>query len=420
MKYNYLKRIKKRSKYTREVWTASLGIMLLIFIGLGFHAPKAALTGFHIRDSRSIKISQHNNDTKTKKLSKIAAKQSPSSKPPTKNIASTAASRPVSSLIKPGRSKGSSTVLTGSSSHTTVPTLPSTTIKTLYADPGSDVATNADAWANAGNTDSQAMKKLAAVPMAQWFGDFSGSNIQTLVANYVTAAYNQSSMPVLVAYNIPQRDCGSYSSGGAATDSAYRQWIDSFAQGIGQNPAIVILEPDALAGMSCLSSTDQQARLQLLSYAVTALKANSNTKVYIDAGNPDWQSASVMAQRLKEAGISQADGFSLNVSNFVSTQANISYGDQISSLVNGKHFVIDTSRNGNASANGQWCNPSGQAFGNLPTLNTGVPLVDGYLWIKNPGESDGSCGPSELGSNAPSAGTWWPQYAEMLENNSGW
>jgi endoglucanase len=31
--------------------------------------------------------------------------------------------------------------------------------------------------------------------------------------------------------------------------------------------------------------------------------------------------------------------------------------------------------------------------------------VDAYLWIKRPGESDGSC------HGGPPAGAWWPDYA---------
>jgi endoglucanase len=128
--------------------------------------------------------------------------------------------------------------------------------------------------------------------------------------------------------------------------------------------------------------------------------------VYIDAGNARWVGAADMAARLKSAGIGQADGFSLNVSNFITTAANVAYGEAVSARVSGKHFIIDTSRNGmGGTADGQWCNPSGQALGEMPTTRTGHRLVDAYLWIKYPGESDGPC------NGGPSAGAWWPEYA---------
>ena len=53
-------------------------------------------------------------------------------------------------------------------------------------------------------------------------------------------------VPVLVAYDIPFRDCAQYSSGGAVDTASYEAWIDGFARGIGKRKAVVILEPDSL------------------------------------------------------------------------------------------------------------------------------------------------------------------------------
>ena len=104
-------------------------------------------------------------------------------------------------------------------------------------------------------------------------------------------------IPVMVAYNIPLRDCGSYSAGGAANQAAYRAWIDGYAAGIGARTAVVVLEPDALAGMGCLSANDQAARLELIRYAVDVFGALGGTSVYIDAGNNRWQSPATMASK---------------------------------------------------------------------------------------------------------------------------
>lgn len=272
----------------------------------------------------------------------------------------------------------------------------------FYVDPNSNAA-------------QSGIQVLAAQPTAAWFGDWN-ADIQSDVHALVTKAQAQGTVPVMIAYNIPQRDCGSYSAGGAKSASAYKQWISSFAQGIGTAPAEVILEPDALAGMGCLSGGDQTTRLKLITYAVETLKTNPKTKVYVDAGHSGWIDATTMAGRLAAADINTADGFSLNVSNFDATSDEVAYGTQVSTLLGNfigdkKHFVIDTSRNGNSS-NGQWCNPSGSAIGAKPTTNTGNPLVDAYLWLKTPGESDGTC------NGGPSAGTWWPAYALALVQNA--
>ena len=277
----------------------------------------------------------------------------------------------------------------------------------LYVDPNSDAAKQEAGMSGAAADE---MKLLASEPTASWFGNWN-SDIWSAVHGTVAAAAAQNQTPVLVAYNIPARDCGGYSSGGSNRPSGYQSWIGAFANAIGSNKAVVILEPDALAEIGCLSSADQATRLSLLSGAVSALKANANTKVYIDAGHANWIDASTMASNLQKANVTQADGFSLDVSNFDATTNEISYGQQISSQTGGKHFVVDTSRNGNGS-NGQWCNPSGMAIGQKPTLSTGNSIVDAFLWIKTPGESDGNC------NGGPSAGQWWPDYALQLVQNA--
>ena len=114
-----------------------------------------------------------------------------------------------------------------------------------------------------------------------------------------------------------------------------------------------------------------------------------------------------MAARLRTADVATADGFALNVSNFYTTQENVVYGTALASLIKGKHFVIDTSRNGNGW-NGEWCNPVGRKIGAAPLSDPGSPLVDALLWIKPPGESDGQC------HDGPPAGSWWLDYAMGL------
>lgn len=281
----------------------------------------------------------------------------------------------------------------------------------FYVNPYSNAKRQISDWQHSRPADATQLNKIADRPDAEWFGDWN-SNITTDISAYISKVQAQNSaLPVIVAYNIPQRDCGSYSAGGANNPVAYKAWVRALAQGIGNNKVVVILEPDALSGMDCLSATDKTMRLALLKDAVEVLKANGNTAVYIDAGHSNWNSAIETAQRLQSAGIAQANGFSLNISNFIATTNNVAFGSAVSALTGGKHFVIDTSRNGNGS-NGQWCNPSGRALGTAPTANTGNSLVDAYFWIKKPGDSDGSC------NGAPSAGVWMSEYALELARNA--
>lgn len=281
----------------------------------------------------------------------------------------------------------------------------------LYVNPGSNARKTADEWRATRPDDARQMDKIAAHSQARWFNEWVG-DIYTAVTGAMSAAESQGALPVLVAYNIPDRDCGGLSGGGGATAEGYRSWIAAFANAIGGRKAAVILEPDALANMGCLSAAGQESRLDLIRYAIQALKGKG-AAVYLDAGHPAWHSAPEMARRLNLADIRYADGFALNVSNFVATSLNTAYGERISALVGGKHFVIDTGRNGlGATPDYQWCNPPGRALGMAPSASTGNPLVDAYLWIKPPGESDGAC------NGAPAAGRWWPEYALGLAQRS--
>jgi endoglucanase len=283
-----------------------------------------------------------------------------------------------------------------------------------YIDPNSNAKRQADAWRQSRPADAAAMDKIAAQPQADWFGDWSG-DVQSAVSGRVSTITSAGALPVLVAYNIPLRDCSSYSGGGASSASAYRSWIRSFAAGIGSRRAVVVLEPDALAGLDCLSAADQSTRLSLLSDAVSVLAGYPGVSTYVDAGNSRWHSADVIAGRLKSAGVARAAGFSLNVSNFLSTSDERGYGDQVSSLVGGKHFLVDTSRNGlGPSPDGQWCNPPGRALGDRPTTATGDSLADAWFWVKRPGESDGAC------NGGPAAGQWWADYALGLAQRAAY
>ena len=283
----------------------------------------------------------------------------------------------------------------------------------FFVEAMSNARQTANAWRTSRPADAAQMDKIAAQAQARWFGGWN-SNVQGDVEQAVASAAAANAVPVLVAYNIPQRDCGSFSAGGANSADNYRSWISAFARGIGQRRALVILEPDALAGMDCLNAADQGTRTSLLADAVKLLR-NAGATVYLDAGHSRWHAPGTMSGRLSAAGIASATGFALNVSNFHSTGEQIAYGNTLSGLVGGKHYVIDTSRNGAGSAGeSQWCNPSGRALGERPTANTGSALVDAFLWVKTPGESDGAC------NGYPGAGTWMPEYALGLAQRAGW
>lgn len=370
----------------------------------------------------------------------------------------------------------------------------------------------ADLTSMGNKADASLIKQMIQAPQAVWFTKGTPKTVMQDVRNTVSRAADKGTVPVLVAYNIPFRDCAQYSAGGATNAVEYEAWIDGFAAGIGKNKAVVILEPDGLGiipwykqfqGLPAQAgdyewcrpaeadpATAAADRFAMLNYAVDALKAHPNVNVYLDATHSGWLGSGDAAHRLAQAGVERADGFFLNVSNYVLNERLEKYGTWVSkclafstnpaswgkdrfnwcasqyypaspgdfstwSLTDKwytdnvesqswwysesvlKHFVIDTSRNGQGPWTPpagaypdpmDWCNPPDRGLGYLPTANTGVALIDAYLWIKLPGESDGECtrglGPAgatvdpEWGLVDPAAGTWFPEMALDLVHNA--
>lgn len=345
--------------------------------------------------------------------------------------------------------------------------------------------------------DAALIAKMETIPRATWLTGGSGADAAKQVRTALAGAKLERAVPVLVVYNIPGRDCGGYSAGGAQTTADYDAYIDAVSAAVGAAKAIVILEPDALANLpsDCGYSGDtaalDAARYAQIGHAVDDFESalNPNVSVYLDAGHSAWHGVGDMAPRLVKAGVLRTQGFFLNVSNYQPTAHEQLYGTWISECIafandaeeggwrlgnygwcpgqyqpvgpGGSyvvdfsqatidantawyagnlgtakpttHFVIDTSRNGqgpwnyaaagypNAGVAQDWCNPPGRGLGARPTASTGTPLVDAYLWIKTPGESDGSCtrgtaGPGDpaWGVTDPAAGAWFPQQALQL------
>lgn len=283
----------------------------------------------------------------------------------------------------------------------------------LWVNPDNPAARQVATWQSEGDTaDARKLATIAGQPMASWVVGGSAAQATASVDGTADRAQAAHAEAVFVAYNIPGRDCGSYSAGGSGSQSQYHEWVAGFAAGLAGRQAIVILEPDAVPQQmgGCTAGTTRYAEL---ADAVSVLES-AGADVYVDAGHPGWISdIDQLAAALTSAGVRHAAGFSLNVANFTPTAQDIAYGEQISAKLGGAHFVIDTSRDGvnppAVTSGPSWCNPPGAKIGPTPTRNTGNAHVDAYLWIKTPGESDGNCRPGEA-----SAGGWMPQYALAL------
>ncbi|MFE9393967.1 glycoside hydrolase family 6 protein [Streptomyces flavidovirens] len=328
--------------------------------------------------------------------------------------------------------------------------------------------------------EAAGLRAMARTPHAVWLAGHTPDEVRNETRGIVRDAARRRTTPTLVLYNVPGRDCSLYSAGGLRDTTEYRAWVGAVAEGIGDSRAIVVVEPDALALVpaDCPSGeakdgkdtetarvTATAARYAQVADAVATLGALPGAKVYVDAGHPAWHTVDSIVPRLIKGGVARATGFSVNVSNYSTDHANAWYGRLISSCLayvdkggkasacptqkwkradaqrwldrhvpfapdRMKHFVTDTSRNGQGPWTPpagkyrdaqDWCNPPGRGLGARPTTRTGDPLNDANLWIKTPGESDGEClrgteGPKdpERGVIDPKAGVWFPDQALEL------
>ncbi|SMF02293.1 glycoside hydrolase family 6 protein [Pseudobacteriovorax antillogorgiicola] len=263
-------------------------------------------------------------------------------------------------------------------------------------------------------TERQKLLFLAQQPQAVWLGEWN-RDIYADLSRLMRQANHSDSVPIFVIYRLFLRE----ETYGKAIELSfvedYLNWIRTIANVVGSSKAIIILEPNALCGLANNEDQDQvNLLISLLRSSIEILKQCPKIKLYIDAGNPNWLDAAHISIFLARAGVDIADGFALNVSNYIENDRNIGYGEEISRYLGGKHFVIDTGRNGRGIQNpDEWCNPDGVGLGSIPTLDVKHPLIDGYLWIKPPGESDG-VGPEGV---APQDGMFWPQKAiELIDN----
>ena len=331
---------------------------------------------------------------------------------------------------------------------------------------------------------------------AVWFTGGTPAEVEKQVRKTMQAAAFQRRVPVLVAYNVPYRDCGQFSAGGATNTAEYVAWIDGVAKGIGSGKAVVILEPDGLGiipynvdlqgvhewcqppgGSSALAD----ARYVQMNAAVDRLEQQPRASVYLDGTHSNWLGSGEAAYRLVKGGALRAQGFFVNASNYQPTPQLVQYGTWISKCiafatggppwaaghfdwcgsqyfpatssdystwhltdekyaaevdpniagVELTHFVVDTSRNGQGPWHPtvsypdaqDWCNPPGRGVGARPTVNTGVPpalgqqLVDAYIWVKVPGESDGSCNRGIPGATGIRSGGWSTRRPEPGSRN---
>lgn len=294
--------------------------------------------------------------------------------------------------------------------------------KKLFVDPYNNAKQYVEKNPNA--TDVEIFRKIMNTSGVLWLGDWSekvSGSIWKAATDALVEFKKQKALNALVLYNIFSRDNGSFSKGGAPSNDAYYAWLGTIESVMGDEDTVYILEPDAAAYASAIEDQDKRIkRLNVLKIACDILNQKGKAKIYVDISHPNWLSVDKAVQTLKEIDGMPFEGFSVNVSNFVSTEDCIKWADEIAQQTN-KTYVIDTSRNGNGAHPdddpntdnpAHYINPAGRAIGEKPTTDTKSRYCDAYLWVKFPTDSDGDR------AGAPIAGAFYKDYALELIRNS--
>lgn len=247
-----------------------------------------------------------------------------------------------------------------------------------------------------------------------WLGEWSGRQPRNYVQSLAASAGKQTLL--LIGYFMYGRDNGNYSAGGAHSEAEFLGFYQGIADGVGDVPTWVVLEPDSLGLLDGLSAQGKEQRLRLLQKAIDILNAKSNITIWLDVSS--WLSAEEAARRLSR--FTGIDGFSLNVSGYHSIEDLTPWAEQVSKTT-GYKYVIDTSRNGRGNPHKPaWCNVIDTLIGIAPTTETHAPNCAAYIWAKVPGESDGSKINGYDGdgqkdrSDIPRAGEPWPEFREAI------
>jgi endoglucanase len=297
----------------------------------------------------------------------------------------------------------------------------------FYVDPTSGAARAQAQYRHSNPAMSALLGDIASEPGAHRFYMWNmGANVSGQVSHYLegTQVQQPGTTVMLSTYTLVHEHCGYTAT--PAIAARYEDFMHQVAEGIGNYHVVFFLELDSLITAPCLTHPQLAIREAELKYAVSALEADPHVLVYLDAGAADAVKYRQMATWLRASGVAQAQGFFLDSTHFDWTSSEIHYGQQISRLTGGAHFIVNTGENGKGPlaparrvghGNEVLCNPPGRGLGPLSVAGdvaqqTDYAQTDGLLWFSNPGGSGGQCVPG-----APPTGVYWPQYAAMLARN---
>lgn len=273
--------------------------------------------------------------------------------------------------------------------------------------------------------DYDYLLRIANTAQARWVGSWEDNNrVGGLVRDVYRKAQDTDSIG-LIAYQ-GMRD---YPCERAASDPslqlAYQERTLAVVQELPDYDARawIILEP---ALIQTLNSCEGDPRPAWLADAAETIAAGG-AAVYLDVSGLAELTPQDAAQLVDVVDLAHVVGFALNAGQHRPTAEQLAWGEEFLAALEasgadvsssrgaadpgapGLGLIIDTSRNGVALERGQ-CNAPEAGIGTPPRLiEDGV--LDAVVWIKRPGESDGSC------NGGPGVGQFSVPIALQLARN---
>ncbi|MBV8948855.1 MAG: glycoside hydrolase family 6 protein [Solirubrobacterales bacterium] len=247
------------------------------------------------------------------------------------------------------------------------------------------------------------LEKIGDYPQAHQFSRYtaggSGPQIFTQVQNYLCRMQqtDPSAAAVITTYFVKH---GSGCDGGDQPN--FQAEVDNLKAAVGNFPALIFVEEDAIDTICWRNPAAVTGRAALLKYEIDQLSQLPHALLYVEGGTADANSPGAVAQVLNASDASKIRGFFLGDTHFNWASKEIKFGNKVSRLTGGLHFVVDTRADGNGPLLNpdpvtqgieQLCNPSGRGLGPKPGASDGAsygmysPHLDGFVWVTTPGES---------------------------------
>jgi len=199
--------------------------------------------------------------------------------------------------------------------------------------------------------------RIALAPKAKWFGhwipnrDIAGK-VEEFVAN-ATGGQPDVLVQMTLFRMVPWEQEACQRVPTRREQRSYQDWYDRLAGALGDTHALVVLQPDG--PFAACAPHGSKVPSRLISYSARKLSALPHTSVYIDAGAADWPAGPDGVRQVLDFlvpdGIRYARGFALNGTHYSSTSDEVARGAAIARAlaergITGKHFVVNTSGNG--------------------------------------------------------------------------